>query len=484
MIDRPPNVLLITLDQWRFDCLAAVGHPLLKTPNIDELARDGTLFSNHFTVASPCGPARASLLTGLYLHHHGSLRNGIPLDSRCLTVAQLAAAVGYRPLLFGFTDTTLPGPFQHATRGPGMAVSMAPGFEEGLHLPGDGWPWVEWLHKRGYSLPDNPRDMWLPARKRDRIDDSPTVYRSNESETAFLTDAFCDWLEDSKKPWFAHVSYFRPHHPYIAPEPYNRAYRSGEAERAVRCANREIEGRQHPWLDAQIKRQSNGKAPVQDEIPMASVGDAETLQLRALYYGTIAECDDAVGRLVAALKQKGDYEDTLIILTSDHGDMLGDHWLWAAEGYFDQAFRIPLIIKMPGRRNQCATVDALTESVDILPTILELIRAPNASCDGRSLLPLMMNRRPKDWRSHVHWQFDFRDEPTPALQAVLGLDADQANLSVVRGKEWKYVRFAGLEPLLFDLNSDPMEFNDRSRDPSAATIRQTLDKKIEKFLAT
>jgi arylsulfatase A-like enzyme len=101
MTESRPNVLLITLDQWRADCLSAVGHPCLRTPNLDRLAAEGVLFRRHFTQASPCGPARASLLTGLYAHNHRSVRNGVPLDDRHTNIAREVRKAGYDPVLFG-----------------------------------------------------------------------------------------------------------------------------------------------------------------------------------------------------------------------------------------------------------------------------------------------------------------------------------------------------------------------------------------------
>ena len=171
---RPLNVLFVTLDQWRSDCLSAVGGSPVRTPNIDALASDAVLFSNHYSVASPCGPARASLLTGLYLHNHRSVRNGVPLDARHQTIAQRAAELGYEPKLFGFTDTTL-DPRGRDAGDPALSTSssMAPGFEDGLYMTGDSLPWLAWLRSRGYDTPASPRDIWRPGRPREAMDDQP-----------------------------------------------------------------------------------------------------------------------------------------------------------------------------------------------------------------------------------------------------------------------------------------------------------------------
>ena len=466
------NVLFITLDQWRADCLSILNHPCLRTPHIDALAADGVLFKNHFSVASPCGPARASLLTGLYSHNHRSVRNGIPLDRRHTNIAQEMEKCGYQPLLFGFTDTTL-DPRTLAADDPrlGKFDSVLPGFGIGLDMPGDAWPWLRWLEQRGYRVSAAPRDMWLPANgPRVRVDDAPTLYSAEESESAFLTDAVVSHIrQPHAKPWFVHVSYFRPHSPYIAPSPYNKYYAAGSTPAPRKAASIDAGGAQHPWLRQQIARQMLGPAPVQDRLPMAELDEAAIAQLRANYYGSISECDAMIGRLVDALKQEGIFDKTLIVLTSDHGDMLGDHWLWGAEGYFDEAFQVPLIIRDPRLGTRRSQIDAFAESVDIAPTILDLVGGkPPPQLDGRSLRPFLHGETPSNWRDAVHWEFDFRDTTTRAAQHALGLQAEHCGLAVIRDHRYKYVHFSGLAALFFDLERDPGQFENRADDPAYA----------------
>ena len=250
-VDRP-NILLIALDQWRGDCLSALGHPVVQTPNFDALAREGVLFKRHYSVAAPCGPARASLFTGLYVHNHRSVRNRVPLDARFTNIALEARKFGYSPKLFGFTDTTL-DPRTLAPGDPGLttSASILPGFEAGLDMPGDGGPWLEWLGERGYSIPRSPRDIWRPGEPRAAVDAQPTVFRAEESETAYLTNAAIEFFDEQEdRPWFAHLSYFRPHHPYIAPEPFNRLYRPQDAPLPVRAAQPETEADGHAFVQA------------------------------------------------------------------------------------------------------------------------------------------------------------------------------------------------------------------------------------------
>ncbi len=143
--------------------------------------------------------------------------------------------------------------------------------------------------------------------------------------------------------------------------------------------------------------------------------DLELRQMRACYYSMINEVDDAVGRLVAHLKSTGEYENTLIVFTCDHGEMGGDHYTWGKELYFDQSFHIPLIIRDPRREADAGRgcqVDAFSESIDIMPTILDWLGAePPVECDGASLLPFIEGETPKAWRAEAHMELDFRTTP-------------------------------------------------------------------------
>jgi len=181
--------------------------------------------------------------------------------------------------------------------------------------------------------------------------------------------------------------------------------------------------------------------------------------------------DDNLARLFEALKASGDWDDTLITLTSDHGEQMGDHWMLGKAGYFDQSYHVPLFIRDPdvaadGARGRL--VDALTEHVDLMPTLLDWIGAARPrQCNGRSLLPMVRSgRAAADWRDAVHWEFDFRDPIEGSAEAAFELPMSACNLAVRRTRRWKYVHFAALPPLLFDLEADPGELDDLARDPA------------------
>lgn len=480
-----PNILFVTFDQWRGDSLSAVGHPVLRTPHADALAAEGTLFRRHYTQASPCGPARTSLFTGLYLHNHRSVRNGTPLDARHVTLAQRLRAAGYDPMLFGYTDTGA-DPRGLAPDDPRLETyeGILPGFSVGLALHEDKRPWGEELRRKGYDVPKNVRDMWLPQAPVDPA--APTAgaarYRDEDSETNFLTDAALDYIsaEARGQPWCVHVSYLRPHPPFIAPAPWHAMYDPAAMPAPVRAHDAAAEAGQHPWLAWHLGRFNDPALRskyTQDGQPNTVLTSIGLAQLRATYYGMVSQVDAAFGRLVAALKAQGQYDNTVIVLTADHGEQLGDHWLLGKDGYFDAAWHIPLIIRDPrpaadgGRGRQ---VHSFTEAVDVMPSLLDCLGldVPGA-CDGRSLQPFLTGQVPSGWRDAAHWEFDFRTVRDDTVERDLSLTPDQCNFAVIRDDRFKYVHFAALPPLLFDLQRDPAELDNRAGDPDY--LRTCLD---------
>ena len=197
--------------------------------------------------------------------------------------------------------------------------------------------------------------------------------------------------------------------------------------------------------------------------------EAAVRRMRAAYYGLISEVDEHLGRIVAQLKESGQYDNTLIVFTSDHGEQLGDHYLLGKQGYFDESFHVPLIIRDPGATGtRGKIIDAFAESVDIAPTILDWLgEAVPRIYDGVSLRPFLDGETPADWRAQAHYEYDFR----PSFGAAgtpppLGLTIDQCGLSIIRDAQYKYVHFDALPPLFFDLQADPDQFRNVAGDPA------------------
>jgi len=470
------KVLLITADQWRGECLSAIGHPCVRTPHLDALAAEGVLFRRHYSQASPCGPARASLLTGMYMMNHRSVRNGTPLDARHSNIALEARKGGYEPTLFGYTDTS-PDPRLYAPGDPALRTyeGVLPGMAVGLQLPDHMAAWIADLKAKGYPI-EGRHDVYRPVADYPGAEGRgysfrPPVFRAEDSETTFIADAVLRFLSvRTNQPWFVHAVFLRPHPPIIAPEPYNALYDPAAVPPPVRAASPEAEAAQHPYLAYFLAHQKEAGWYAEYPYDVQAIDEREIRQLRATYYGMISQVDDQIGRLMAHLKATGEDRHTLVVFTCDHGEMLGDHWMWGKDGYFDESFHIPLIIRDPrpeADRSRGRVVEAFTEAVDVMPTILEWLGLePPPQCDGRSLLPFLEGGTPERWRQEVHWEFDFRDLVDRRPETALGLESDQCALAVIRDRRGKYVHFAGLPPLFFDLEKDPHQFVNRAEDPA------------------
>jgi arylsulfatase A-like enzyme len=457
--------------------MSLLGHPNARTPQLDALAADGVIFADHWSQCAPCSPARASLLTGLYQMNHRVLRNGTPLDARHPTVATEARKVGYDPLQFGYSDQTV-DPRTVSPGNPRMATyeGIAPGFAAHTPLPAGGALWRDWLRARGVDVGEDFREVWRPRADRQPpkgVHAEPPAFSSDETETAFLTERVIGHLREREgaAPWFLHVSHLRPHPPFVVPEPYNTMIDPSDVALPVRADSKAAQAAMHPFLAFAMERVALDSFVYEAPGLVADLDDDALRTVRAVYYGMIAEVDAQVGRLMAYLKESGAYHDTLVIVTSDHGELLGDHHLFGKLGWFDGAYRVPLIIK-PAAAPMFGRVDVVTEAVDIAPTILEAIGvAKPPAMNGRSLLPFLHGEVPDLWRNAAHWEFDFRETATGDPERALGLPLDACQLAVIRDDRYKYVHFTGLPPLLFDLGRDPQELDDRADDEDYRDIR-------------
>jgi arylsulfatase A-like enzyme len=491
----PPrkNVLLIVVDQWRGDTLPHLGTKHLRTPNIDRLCQHGVTFRNHFTQAVPCGPARASLLTGLYQMTHRAVQNTIPLDSRFTNLALEARKAGYDPALIGYTTTT-PDPRTTTEHDPRFLVLGD--IMEGWRPVGTFEPYKDayfaWVAHKGFALPENRDDIWLPRPNGHDSDNAPpgattrpSVIPAELSDTAWFTERALTYLKGTNgKPWFLHLGYYRPHPPFIAPEPYNRMYDPADMAAPVRAASPEREAEQHPLLRFYLDNTKQSSF-FQDGVGLgAAMDETEVRRMRATYYGLMSEIDDQLGRVFAYLEETGQWDDTLIVFTCDHGEQLGDHHLLGKIGYFDQSYRIPLIVCDPSEQANATRgriVERFTETIDTMPTILDWLGAGiPRQCDGRSVLPFVRGdgTAPDDWRREVHYEYDFRDIFYSKPETALGLHMDQCSLAVVQDERYKYVHFAALPPLFFDLQDDPGQLNNRADDPACATLMRDYAQKM------
>jgi arylsulfatase A-like enzyme len=310
MTAKQKNVLLIVVDQWRGDTLKKLGHPVIQTPNIEALASEGVTFAKHYTQAVPCGPGRASMLTGLYMMTHRAVQNTIPLDARHTNIAKEVRKAGYQPALVGYTTTT-PDPRETAAEDPRFKVLGAD--MEGWHPVGswglDKEAYFAWLAAQGFAVPKKPNDIWLPQDLTEAdigATAKPSMVPAHLSDTTWFTDRALEYLQGTEnKPWFLHLGYYRPHPPFCAAAPYHEMYDPKDCPPPIRASSKDLEASQHPLLAYYLQSIERRRFFENGQGLGADMPEAEVRQMRATYYGLMSEVDHHIGRVFDYLKKTG-----------------------------------------------------------------------------------------------------------------------------------------------------------------------------------
>lgn len=476
----PRNVLFIMCDQLRWDYLSCTGHPHLETPHIDRLARRGVLFDRAYVQSPICGPSRMSFYTGRYVSSHGSTWNNIPLKVGEMTLGDHLRPLGVRTALVGKTHMTADAEgMRRLGLSPdseiGVLVSEC-GFEpyerdDGLHPDGArykrnktydawmaarGWPDENPWHSVANSAEDADGNLlsgWFLDNS-----DKPARATDEESETPYTTSRAMDFIREAgDAPWCLHLSFIKPHWPYIVPAPYHDMYGPETHLPPVRDpAEREDP---HPVFGAFME----------ERVSQAFRHDDTRARVLTAYMGLIKQIDDQIGRLMGFLDEQGLTDETLIVFTSDHGDYLGDHWMGEKELFHDASSRIPLIVVDP-RAEADATrgqvVHKLVEAIDVVPTILDYFGGAPVPhiIEGHSLMPLLHDQtdRIRDF-AVSEYDYSMRD-----VRRRLGVAVKEARLTMLFDGRWKYVFAEGFRPMLFDLETDPDELHDLGSDPAHA----------------
>lgn len=447
---KRPNILLIVIDQFRADLLGRgpLGQ-VAQLPNLRALMDEAVSFTRHYSVVAPCGPSRVSLLTGQYAMNHRAVRNGTPLRHDTPTLGTEMRKAGYVPQLFGYTDTAQ-DPRVLSPDDPRLSSyeELINGFDEAtrMRMETDDSAWRDHLASQGISLPPYP-DTYRPAGNDIR---DPAIYPADLSDTAFLTDRFLADMGAAAPGWFGLLTYIRPHPPLVAPAPYNDMYDPADMPPAARG-----DYDSHAYMKPARDKQTPASMVV--GFPDLDASEETTAALRALYLGLASEVDHHIGRIIAWLKQSGLWEETILVVTADHGEMLGDYGLWGKGTFHDAAFHVPLIIRDPAHPAQNGKrVEEMTESIDVMPTLLERAGVePPHSLNGQSLIP-ELDETGTATKEQTVSEYDFGNPVTPnTWMQSLGLASDQCNLNVLRTERHRLVQFGGaLAPILFDMHED------------------------------
>jgi arylsulfatase A-like enzyme len=482
------NVLFIMCDQLRWDYLSCTGHPHLHTPHIDRLAERGVLFDRAYVQSTICGPSRMSFYTGRYVSSHGSTWNNIPLKVGEMTLGDHLRPLGVRTALCGKTHMAAD---IEGMRRLGLAPDSVIGAlvaecgfepyerEDGLHPDGSRYSRNEtydrYMKERGWPDENPWQSVANSAEDEDGnilsgwfLDnaDKPARAADADSETPYITGRAINFIREAgDTPWCLHLSYIKPHWPYIVPAPYHDMYGPETHLDPVRRADER--DNPHPVYGAFME----------ERVSRAFSDDATRTRVLTAYMGLINQLDDQIGRLMSFVEDQGIADDTMIVFTSDHGDYLGDHWMGEKELFHDASARIPLIVVDPspaadvtrGRKSS-----ALIEAIDVVPTILDYFggAAVPHIIEGRSLRPILhgTTERLRDF-AVSEYDYSLRD-----VRKRLGVEVKDAKLTMVFDGRWKYVFAEGFRPMLFDLETDPDEVSDLGADPAQAEEISRLER--------
>jgi arylsulfatase A-like enzyme len=480
------NILFIMCDQLRADHLGCYGHPWMATRNIDALAARGVRFERAFAQSGVCGPSRMSMYTGRYVSSHGATWNRVPLSIGEMTLGEYLHHAGRTLALTGKTHVlpdTAGMARLHLDGGDELGRLLgAGGFVEtdrhDGHHPEPGSPYAAYLRAHGYDCADPWSDFVISAVGADgsivsgwhmRNAGLPARVAERHSETAYTTDRAIDFIRaQGDRPWVLHLSYVKPHWPYIAPAPYHATYTLDQCLPVARAAH-ELQS-QHPVLVA-YRQQEECANFMRDEVWRT---------VRPTYQGLIQQVDDHLRRVWEALDALGRFDDTLIVFTADHGDFLGDHWLGEKELFYDTVQRVPLIVYDPDRAADATRGSVemrFAEGIDLTPTFLDALGIPIAAerIEGTSLLPLIRDCAPMVWRDFVVSELDYGYRQARLL---LGRAPGACRAWMVRTERWKYVQWQDFRPQLFDLAADPEEFDDLGEDASREQVRREMRERL------
>lgn len=447
LLAKRPNVVFILTDDQRSDALSCMGHPHLKTPHIDRLAKEGLLFKNHFCTTSLCSPSRASILGGLYAHSHGVVNNFTDYPKDLPTFPRQLQSAGYTTAYIG---------------------KWHMGEDDDSKRPGF--------------------DHFVTHRGQGKYFD--TEFRANDGErkvvpgyyTTVVTDMALDWMkkqEEGDKPFLLMLGHKAPHSFYFPEKKYEKSFdhvRVPYPETAFQLKDKP------KWISQRLSTWHGIYGPLFDwrkNFPDTSAAGMLAFEkmVRA-YWGTLLSVDDSVGRLYAYLEKTGQLDNTLFIFTSDNGLLEGEHGMVDKRTGHEPSLRIPLVVRYPGLTRKGKTIEAQTLTLDFAASILEICGAPPLpKTQGRSWKKLVTSGDP-DWRTSWYYEYNYEKQfpYTPNVRAL-------------RTDEWKYIRYPHGDGSpdqhmaeLYNLKEDPGETTNliaiEKYGPVVAKLRKELDQRI------
>ncbi len=449
---RPPNILFLVADEFRHDCLGVAGHPIVKTPNFDRLAAEGTRFTEAYVASPVCSPSRATMFTGRYPNVHGVKGNNFPFNEGEVALPRLLRARGYTTGIVGKLHL-------HYEKNWFDSAEIQAG--------GDSASYLAFLRASGQLLKGNantaavPGSLVAPGQTPLRIGTS--VLPEDKYPEAWEADraiAFLRAQAGKDKPWFLFVSMLKPHSEFVIPAPFDQMY----AAKDMPLPRTFQPGLALPADFAAGDSEGDGKKVrkgKKDDGPGSParlfINNPDILrEVIAHYYGAVSLVDKHMGRVLAALNELGMRDDTIVIFTADHGNMLGERNRMFKGVMYESSARVPLLVRAPGRVPAGRVTNAIVDNASLMPTMLDLagLKVP-AGVQGTSLAPLLRGTGP-------------------------GPEAAYAYLSdkMVRQGDWKLIvplaKSRRNQAELYNVARDPDEQTNLFGKPEAAAVQTRL----------
>jgi choline-sulfatase len=456
---RPKNVLLLMSDQHRRDCLGIEGKGPARTPNLDNLARSGTRFGGAYCSNPVCTPSRASLLTGLYPHNHQAWNNTTPWPFEHKTMAHYFGAAGYMTALIGkmhFVDAQTHGFDYHLDfndwyqyLGPKTKLYAD---ELSRANSGSGMPQIDDLWR-------DHGDPWKDARTLDARQGSVAVGGISEIPEADHFEAFVARetmrflrIHGKRQPFFAICSVLKPHDPFMPAPRFAAMFRAEDMTLPATWGK--VDLARAPQEVRNAIEQGGATPELRDP--------AQARRRTALYYANVAQMDDALGQVLTTLRDLDLEKDTIVVYTSDHGELLGDHGLWHKFQFYEGSCGVPLLMRVPQTTVPGSICATPVSQVEVLPTLAELCGVKLPALDGKSLVPQLRNPAAS------------RDLP---VYSEFNLGTPRAKYMIRRG-DFKYTFRVNDMAELYDLRQDPDEMDNLALKPAQKSRVESLREQL------
>jgi len=472
-----PNIICFVTDQQRADHLGCYGNPDIRTPNIDQLARDGVVFTESFVANVVCMPNRACMFTGRYPKANGVRENGIALRPSEAVLPEVLRRAGYRTASFGKIHLAPFGSENKEQREPWELVESHDYWQahDSMPLPYHGLEHVYFIgghvhytygHYRQELERKHPGAHALMAKAHALVPptEAPESWKAAIPEelhyNTVIADKTIEYLNarDGEDPFFIWCSFPDPHHPFVAPGPYCDMYDPQQITFSPARREGELDDLPPHFRASYEGRQLVGGL----DWDMRTITDEHFREIIAHTYGMISMVDHNIGRVVKALDARGLLDNTIIVFFSDHADLMGDHWLGKKGPFlFRGLTRVPTVWRLPERYRANRESDALVSTVDLMPTLLDLagVEAP-AGVQGCSYKEVLTGakRSVRDW-AYIEYDESYIND----------------RLRHIRSKEWAITLYANSEHgMLFDLRNDPLELHNLWDTPEYQETKREL----------